>query len=100
MAAGHLAPRSVLHHPDRDGCIDVRPVVDRYARSAAESPGENDELHDAGDVYGDVPQLRIGSQSLLRGAEYCRASTAMDSAARTSAGMASAAKGLSGARKA
>ena len=46
--------------------------------SAAESAGEDDELHDAGDVHVHVPQLRVGAESLLRRAEHRRAAAAMD----------------------
>ena len=77
VAAGHLAARSVLHHAGRDGRVDVRAVVDRHAWHAAESADEDDELHDAGDVHGHVPQLRLGPEPVLRGAEHrrrCRSS--------------------------
>ena len=46
---------------------------------AAESADEDDELHDAGDVHGHVPQLRVGVEPLLRRAEHRRDAAAVDS---------------------
>ena len=45
---------------------------------AAESADEDDELHDAGDVHGHVPQLRVRAEPVLRRAEHRGAAAAVD----------------------
>ena len=77
LAFGYLPARSVLYHPAPHGRVHVRDVVDRDAELAAESTGEDDELHDAGDAHGALPQLCIRAESLLRRAEHRGNSTAM-----------------------
>ena len=61
-------------------------VLDRYAGGAAKSPGEGDELHDAGDVHRHVPQLRVGAKPVLRGAEHRGAAAAVGVDARARSG--------------
>src|SRR5471030_1970529 len=82
VASRHLFARSVLHHAPADGSIDVCDVLDRHAKFAAKSTGENDELHDAGDADGPLPELCIRSQSLLRSAKHRRIAAAMAVGAR------------------
>ena len=85
---GHLAARSVLHHAHLHGPLHVRDVLDRDAQLAAKPAGEDDDVHDAGDAHRPLPQLRVGAQSLLRGAERRRdpAAVAPGTRARQGAG--------------
>src|SRR5665213_4436881 len=77
LASRPFSARPVLYHAFADGNIDVCDVLDRHAKFAAKCAGENDELHDAGDADGPLPEFRIRAQSLLRGTEHRRIATAM-----------------------
>src|SRR5260370_15152078 len=65
MAAGPVAPGSLLHHPDPDGAVDVRALQGGADGDAAQSPDQDDALRDAGVHDVPVPALRFRGEPLL-----------------------------------
>src|SRR2546430_12255427 len=57
VAARPIAPRPVLHHPDPDGALDVRPVEGRANRHAAQPADEGEAVLHAGVLDAAVPEL-------------------------------------------
>ncbi len=70
LAHRPVARRPALYRARGHGGLDVPAVEDRADGDAAQSAGEDDDVHDAGDDAGALLALRVRAQSLLRGAEH------------------------------
>ncbi|PYO71710.1 MAG: tRNA uridine-5-carboxymethylaminomethyl(34) synthesis GTPase MnmE [Gemmatimonadetes bacterium] len=77
MAYGPVPRRSVLHHPDHHGPVDVRAVQSRPDRRAAQPAGQDDGVLHAGVHDRPVPPLRVGTEPLLRRQQHLQHPTAI-----------------------
>src|SRR5207248_53497 len=66
LASRPVARRPLLHHPHRDGALDVRALEGRADRDAAEPADEDDAVLHAGVLDAPVPELRLGAEPVLR----------------------------------